>query len=785
MYRSFRPFEAKVHSLLHAHQARRPALSFFCPSLLLQPRLLSSDRTAVDAATGLSLPDDKKRVLIENRTSTWCRRIWELSKHVQALERQRVHGAAPRPAAAADPSSSEATPPSHSATTAAEAEAQRRRMLSELQLVLEEERKGEALPAAVVDAIWAVYDSLFPPRVQDAVNNRHLSDASPAAAARGGLPEALTSAYVNHFFSFVRVLTQRDFNVDGVDALSTQLSAAVEQYKQTQGAAPGAGAASQEDDHRRALKLKNKIMGLCFDLRTAGSPLHYLWLRHSASQEGGTRRLMEFRKTIHYFDIECKKQLERLRKPSAAGVADGATAEELRFWTDRKNDIATVDASLSVLFHDFFAKEYLVMEELRWYATAPSLLEHVMAAEHVHPFVNGFADFKRRMQPTHHRHCFAFLHPSVVEEPLIAVQVALTRELMPSVDVLLQRPTPLLDPANTSAAARAFRHTYAREIAAGAGVGALRVDLDPPENEAVDTAIFYSINSAQSSLRGMDMGNLLIKRVVQEVQQNINLTRTARGLPAIVRYSTLSPIPGYTRWLSAQVERLNTRAARLEAGPTAAPDSRALDAAPFGTAPAADAAARQAFERAEAALDTQLRAAVLAYGRRHFAALTEDDQRSVERLEQLEARQQQQQQQAEGGDAALAARLRAQTWKFFLRLLLAPDPTAPWYFDGAFATAVEAPLMASVANYLLREKRRGRVLDPVGNFHIANGAMVRQLNFLGNASVQGEPGERHCHGELSLRGGADRHAGVRLRAAARHGGCGAGGAAPPAAGVGS
>ncbi|EPY18083.1 hypothetical protein STCU_10200 [Strigomonas culicis] len=45
--------------------------------------------------------------------------------------------------------------------------------------------------------------------------------------------------------------------------------------------------------------------------------------------------------------------------------------------------------------------------------------------------------------------------------------------------------------------------------------------------------------------------------------------------------------------------------------------------------------------------------------------------------------------------------------------------------------------MASVANYLLREKRRGRVLDPVGNFHIANGAMVRQLNFLGNASVQG------------------------------------------------
>ena len=57
----------------------------------------------------------------------------------------------------------------------------------------------------------------------------------------------------------------------------------------------------------------------------------------------------------------------------------------------------------------------------------------------------------------------------------------------------------------------------------------------------VDTAIFYSINNCQRGLDGISFGNFLIKRVVGELSQELgNLTT----------FSTLSPIPGFLRWLN-------------------------------------------------------------------------------------------------------------------------------------------------------------------------------------------------------------------------------------------
>lgn len=53
--------------------------------------------------------------------------------------------------------------------------------------------------------------------------------------------------------------------------------------------------------------------------------------------------------------------------------------------------------------------------------------------------------------------------------------------------------------------------------------------------------------------------------------------------------------------------------------------------------------------------------------------------------------------------------------------------------------ALEGPLLRSVAHYLYHEKRRGsdRMLDPVGNFHVANGAILYRVNFLANTTSQG------------------------------------------------
>ena len=56
-----------------------------------------------------------------------------------------------------------------------------------------------------------------------------------------------------------------------------------------------------------------------------------------------------------------------------------------------------------------------------------------------------------------------------------------------------------------------------------------------------DTAIFYSISNCQKGLRGINFGNFLIKQVVDELH---------RELPQLKRFSTLSPVPGFRKWLT-------------------------------------------------------------------------------------------------------------------------------------------------------------------------------------------------------------------------------------------
>ena len=73
--------------------------------------------------------------------------------------------------------------------------------------------------------------------------------------------------------------------------------------------------------------------------------------------------------------------------------------------------------------------------------------------------------------------------------------------------------------------------------------------------ERADRAMFYSITNCQEGLRGTSFGNLLIKQVAEELQ---------RELPHLRTFATLSPIPGFRRWLAAP----DTRVA-LSVGPNA------------------------------------------------------------------------------------------------------------------------------------------------------------------------------------------------------------------------
>jgi malonyl-CoA decarboxylase len=55
-----------------------------------------------------------------------------------------------------------------------------------------------------------------------------------------------------------------------------------------------------------------------------------------------------------------------------------------------------------------------------------------------------------------------------------------------------------------------------------------------------DSAMFYSITNCQEGLRGISFGNLLIKQVAEELK---------REFPHLRTFATLSPIPGFRKWL--------------------------------------------------------------------------------------------------------------------------------------------------------------------------------------------------------------------------------------------
>jgi malonyl-CoA decarboxylase len=159
-----------------------------------------------------------------------------------------------------------------------------------------------------------------------------------------------------------------------------------------------------------------------------------------------------------------------------------------------------IDADLEHLFGSWFNRGFLRLERIDW-NTAAIVLEKLIAYEAVHQ-VQGWHDLHRRLEAD--RRCFAFFHPALPREPLIFIEVALTRGMSDAVQPLLDVAAPVAEP------------------------------------QKADTAIFYSITNCQAGLRGISFGNLLIKQVVQELQAE---------LPRVGRFATLSPLPGFRNWL--------------------------------------------------------------------------------------------------------------------------------------------------------------------------------------------------------------------------------------------
>ena len=187
-------------------------------------------------------------------------------------------------------------------------------------------------------------------------------------------------------------------------------------------------------------------------------------------------------------------------------LAPGATAQIVAMRRDlldaRDPALRVVDSDLQHLLGSWFNRGFLVLRRIDWHTPA-TILDKIIAYEAVHE-IQGWDDLRRRLDPAD-RLCFAFFHPSLVDEPLIFVEVALMEDIPESIGSVLKE-----------------------------------APKDGDDIEKPTTAVFYSISNCQEGLRGISFGNFLIKQVVEDL---------VREQPSLKTFVTLSPVPNFADWV--------------------------------------------------------------------------------------------------------------------------------------------------------------------------------------------------------------------------------------------
>src|ERR1700736_3894523 len=179
---------------------------------------------------------------------------------------------------------------------------------------------------------------------------------------------------------------------------------------------------------------------------------------------------------------------------------------------DRRDDLAAVDSAFVHLFSSWFNRGFLVLRRIDW-QTPAIVLEKIIRYEAVHA-IRGWDDLRRRIDAPDRR-CYAFFHPALVDDPLIFVEVALTREIPAAIAPILA------------------------------------VERDVIEPDKAVTAVFYSILNCQRGLSGVSFGHFLIKQVAEEI---------ARENARLSRFVTLSPAPNFAEWLKRERAAESSRA---------------------------------------------------------------------------------------------------------------------------------------------------------------------------------------------------------------------------------
>ena len=177
--------------------------------------------------------------------------------------------------------------------------------------------------------------------------------------------------------------------------------------------------------------------------------------------------------------------------------------EKLLDLLDKHPNFRKIDFDLSSLFKDWFNRGFLILKPIDW-ETPANILEKIIEYEAVHQ-IKSWDELRSRLEPDD-RKCFAYFHPAMEDEPLIFIEVALTKNIPAKINEILDSDRLVI------------------------------------KSQEATTAVFYSISNCQKGLQGISFGNFLIKQVAKDLQNNFeNLSK----------FVTLSPVPGFSKWLKS------------------------------------------------------------------------------------------------------------------------------------------------------------------------------------------------------------------------------------------
>ncbi len=216
------------------------------------------------------------------------------------------------------------------------------------------------------------------------------------------------------------------------------------------------------------------------------------------------RRLGDLRKTL----ASPRRQALRSLGDTPGGIEFlvQLRADVLEAQRDGCENLDPLDDDLARLLDSWFRRGFLYLQEIDQHSPFQQI-RFLKERELVHPMVS-LEEMGQRLGDD--RCCFALYHAAMPDEPVVFIEAALTRGLVRSIHEIIE-------PGHEN-----------------------------QEGGSPNTAIFYSINNTQDGLAGLGLGKVLIARVTESL-------RNRHG--SLVRFATLSPIPGFwSRYLRPILE---------------------------------------------------------------------------------------------------------------------------------------------------------------------------------------------------------------------------------------